>query len=309
MSDARPLVSIGIPGYNRPAGLIQALRCICSQSYRNIEIIVSDNCTPGSEIDTIMQAAMESDRRIQYFKQEKNIGATANFQFVLSKAKGKYFAWAADDDLCEDTFVEKIIAILENNADVALCGCDIEIIDENGTYQDSVELDSIRLTTDWHSGKKLFFCYPISNIFFCIYGIFRTEYISKCNVGNRGAWKGFATNSEVPILGEVSRYGKIIAIPERLKSYRRHTQSVYNQETKTISVFDAFMLRFIIRARLLRLAMLSGSSFGERLSLMGAVVMSAIESFRLPSAVLNILPKSLRNSIRHHASKLPNLWR
>jgi glycosyltransferase involved in cell wall biosynthesis len=43
--DKMPLVSIGLPTYNRPAGLKRALDCIIAQKYLAVEIIVSDNCS------------------------------------------------------------------------------------------------------------------------------------------------------------------------------------------------------------------------------------------------------------------------
>jgi glycosyltransferase involved in cell wall biosynthesis len=45
---------------------------------------------------------MKDDRRVQYFRQDENRGPTFNFDFVLKKATGKYFMWAADDDYFED---------------------------------------------------------------------------------------------------------------------------------------------------------------------------------------------------------------
>ncbi|MBU4370171.1 glycosyltransferase [Patescibacteria group bacterium] len=43
------LVSVGIPTYNRPESLRRTLECITSQTYKNLEIIISDNCSPNQE--------------------------------------------------------------------------------------------------------------------------------------------------------------------------------------------------------------------------------------------------------------------
>jgi glycosyltransferase involved in cell wall biosynthesis len=93
-----PLVSIGIPTYNRPEGLRNALLGITRQTYANIEVIVSDNGSPGNEINDIMQGFCSTDQRVIFHRQEKNLGPTHNFRFVLEKATGDYFMWAADDD-------------------------------------------------------------------------------------------------------------------------------------------------------------------------------------------------------------------
>jgi len=108
-NNEQPLVSIGIPTYNRPEGLRQTLECITRQTYKNLEIIVSDNCSLGKETKSIIKEFMFKDSRIQYFYQEKNNGPLFNFNFVLQKATGEYFMWAADDDKWELFFIENCV--------------------------------------------------------------------------------------------------------------------------------------------------------------------------------------------------------
>lgn len=103
------LVSVGIPTYNRPEGLRRTLKCIAGQTHQNLEIIVSDNCSPSRETENIVKEFMDKDSRIQYFRQEKNKGPTLNFQFVLEMATGEYFMWAADDDIVETFFIERCL--------------------------------------------------------------------------------------------------------------------------------------------------------------------------------------------------------
>ena len=67
-----PLVSVGIPTFNRPDGLRRTLECITNQTYKNLEIIVSDNCSPGPETEAVVREFMAKDRRIQYYRQENN---------------------------------------------------------------------------------------------------------------------------------------------------------------------------------------------------------------------------------------------
>jgi hypothetical protein len=93
-----PLISVGVPTYCRPEGLRNTLLAITRQTYLNIEVIVSDNCSPGEAVSKMMSEFCQQDLRIAFYKQEKNVGPTDNFYFVLSKAKGNYFIWAADDD-------------------------------------------------------------------------------------------------------------------------------------------------------------------------------------------------------------------
>ena len=109
MEKKQLLVSVGIPTYNRPEGLRRTLECITRQTYKNLEIIVSDNCSPVSQTEEVVRESIAKDSRIHYFRQQKNMGPTFNFKFVLEKATGEYFMWAADDDEWESFFIEKCL--------------------------------------------------------------------------------------------------------------------------------------------------------------------------------------------------------
>ena len=94
-----PLVSIGIPTYNRADGFLkQALQSAVNQTYGNIEIIVSDNCSTDHTEDLVNEF---SDSRIKYIKHNNNIGANNNFNFCVNSAKGDYFLLLHDDDLID----------------------------------------------------------------------------------------------------------------------------------------------------------------------------------------------------------------
>ena len=107
-----PLISIGLPTFNRPEGLKKALMQLCNQTYSNIEIIISDNCSPNLQVQEIANSFNKSDLRVKYFRQTKNIGMFDNFRFVLNKSSGKYFMWASDDDEFDKFCIEKLQLLL-----------------------------------------------------------------------------------------------------------------------------------------------------------------------------------------------------
>ena len=108
----QPLVSIGIPTYNRPQGLRRALESIIKQTYQNLEIIVSDNCSveeetaKETEAGMIVREFMAKDERIQYFRQEENIGLFYNKKFLFEASHGEYFTWLCDDDERSPEYIE-----------------------------------------------------------------------------------------------------------------------------------------------------------------------------------------------------------
>jgi glycosyltransferase involved in cell wall biosynthesis len=94
---APPLVSIGLPVYNGEMDIARALDCLLAQTFANFELIIADNAsTDGTE--RICRAYAARDSRIRYVRHAQNLGAIANFSFVLQEAVGDYFMWAAADD-------------------------------------------------------------------------------------------------------------------------------------------------------------------------------------------------------------------
>lgn len=101
-----PLVSVGVPTYNRPELLQRALDKLLAQTYSNLEIIVSDNASSNPRVAEVVDRYRQHDPRIRSFRQSSNIGAMPNFLFVLNQAQGDFFMWAADDDDWSPDFIQ-----------------------------------------------------------------------------------------------------------------------------------------------------------------------------------------------------------
>lgn len=127
-----PLISVGIPTYNRPEELRRTLQSITNQTYRNLEIIVSNNASTDKEVEAVINEFVQSDKRIQYFLQPENIGPTHNFQFVLDKATAGFFIWVADDDWREPNFIEELYKQLSSDNSAVVAFCDFDSRDVQG---------------------------------------------------------------------------------------------------------------------------------------------------------------------------------
>jgi glycosyltransferase involved in cell wall biosynthesis len=149
MQPSLPLVTIAIPTYNRADNYLrQALTSALTQTYPNIEIIVSDNCSTD-HTKTLMTGF--SDSRIKYFRHAKNIGANNNFNFSLQQAKGTYFLLLHDDDLIDRDFIETCMNANEYAGDSGIIRTGIRVIDSN----DKV-LREMRNVTDGTSTDAFF---------------------------------------------------------------------------------------------------------------------------------------------------------
>jgi len=115
MSIREPLVSIIIPTYNQSDLLGKAIGSALNQSYNNIEIIVCDDCSS----DTTEQIVSEflNDKRVKYFKNEKNLGRVANYRNGLyNRANGEWVVnLDGDDFFIYDTYIEEAIGLVTIN--------------------------------------------------------------------------------------------------------------------------------------------------------------------------------------------------
>jgi glycosyltransferase involved in cell wall biosynthesis len=111
-----PLVSIGIPCYNRAHLIGRAIESALKQDYRNLELIISDNASTD-ETEAVCRDFAARDDRVTYIRQAENQGAVFNFDIVRRHAQGKYFLWLGDDDWLEPDYVSACVNFLEAHAD------------------------------------------------------------------------------------------------------------------------------------------------------------------------------------------------
>lgn len=127
--DTIPLVSIGMPVYNGEDYIEQAVKSLLNQSFRDIEIIISDNASTDDTVNICKRLA-DDDSRIKLICQTENRGVIANFAHVLDQASGTYFMWAAADDIWSPDWLEVLVDEVRKRPCVAF-GL-VETIDESG---------------------------------------------------------------------------------------------------------------------------------------------------------------------------------
>jgi len=127
-----PCVSIGMPAYNSELYISFALDSLLAQTYRDFEIVISDNgSTDGTE--EICREYVERDERIRYFREEVNRGLSWNFNRTFELSRGKFFKWAATDDICDPTFLSRCMDILNKDKSVVCCHTKTMKIDGSGS--------------------------------------------------------------------------------------------------------------------------------------------------------------------------------
>lgn len=111
-----PLVTVGIPTYNRSSKLKFAVESVLKQTYTNIEIIVFDNASTD-ETELYCNSVSKNNNNFKYYKQEKNVGPMLNFSSTLKFKKGEYFVFLSDDDFFSNNYIDECVKFLNQNPD------------------------------------------------------------------------------------------------------------------------------------------------------------------------------------------------
>ena len=109
MNNENPLVSILIPVYNREKYIGEAIESAINQTYKNIEVIIVDNCSTDNTWK-ILQDYQCKDKRIHIFQNEKNLGPVYNWIECFKGAKGVYSKILWSDDWMSLDFVENALS-------------------------------------------------------------------------------------------------------------------------------------------------------------------------------------------------------
>ena len=117
-------VSVLVPFLNSEFYLKTCIDSILNQTFADFELILlNDGSTDGSE-DIVKSY---SDARIKYYKNDKNLGMVGSCNRLLEIATGEYLARMDSDDISLSTRIEKQVAFLDENPDVAMLGTWIEL--------------------------------------------------------------------------------------------------------------------------------------------------------------------------------------
>lgn len=126
-----PQLSLGLPVYNGERFLPQILSCLLGQTFDDFELIVCDNASSDGTRQICLDHARR-DTRVRYVRNERNLGAIANFNLTLSLSQAPFFKWVAHDDLYAASYLATCMDILDKNPDVVLAHSASAFIDEDG---------------------------------------------------------------------------------------------------------------------------------------------------------------------------------
>ncbi len=125
-----PLVSIICLCYNHEQFVAQALDSVINQSYKNIELLIADDCSPDNSADVI-EDWLQKHPEIHFTKNSVNLGNTKTFNSLFHKAKGEFIIDLAADDILKPDCIANQIQGFRDHQDAGLVYGNMNLIDEN----------------------------------------------------------------------------------------------------------------------------------------------------------------------------------
>ena len=111
-------VEVLIPTYNRPTALAVTLTGVLHQTFRDLDVIVSDQTEGASvlerpEVQSIARLFRQRGQQVTFHHHLPRRGVAEHRHFLLSRSQAPYVLFLDDDILMEPEVVERLVSVLE----------------------------------------------------------------------------------------------------------------------------------------------------------------------------------------------------
>ena len=199
--------SIVMPMYKQPEEVIsRAVYSIINQTYKDWELIICDNGSYYDGVTDFIDNLRKKDKRVIYFKNEKNVGWPKGISLCLERATGEFMGFIADDDYLEQLWLEDVYSEIEkNNPDVIWLGQKYDIL-EDGIFK---TVESKIPTYKVLEGKENI-CKNLISFFQDVYFNSMQHYISM------DLLKRYRINFYDKYIGDCGAMAKVLSVTEKM---------------------------------------------------------------------------------------------
>jgi glycosyltransferase involved in cell wall biosynthesis len=210
---SKPLISVVMPTYDRPERLRRAVESVREQTYRNLELIVVDDCSPTPAEQVLSDFELEG-LEVRHIRHSENRGANAARNNGIEAANGEFVAFLDDDDEWVPTKLERqVAAFSEAGPDVGVVYTGMRIL-----YPDRTRITASTVsgdvTGDILVGRSL--------------APFPTVMVRACVIGEAGLPdERFPSWQDREWYLRLSRVCQFVALPEPLTiRHKRHEDRI-----------------------------------------------------------------------------------
>lgn len=219
------LVSIIMPSWNTGKYIADSIQSVINQTYKDWELIIVDDCSTDNT-DKVVQTF--KDKRIKYFKNDKNCGAALTRNRALRVAKGEWIAFLDSDDLWKPKKLEYQIKFMKKN-DLVFSYHEYEKIDEESKPL-NIYVSGPRVVT-----KRKMYNYGYPG---CLTFMYSAKAMGLIQI------KDIKKNNDYAILLKLCKKADCVLLKKNLAKYRIRKQSISHDKLrkKLKSHYDLFHL-------------------------------------------------------------------
>ena len=143
MQRKTPKVSVLTPIYNtNPTHLREMIESILNQTFKDFEFLILNDSPQNTEIEKIIKEYARQDKRIKYYKNDKNMGITPSRNKLLEMSHGEYLAIFDHDDISVPTRLEEEVVYLDAHPNVGVVSGWLKYFDKDNNIWKSPETDT-----------------------------------------------------------------------------------------------------------------------------------------------------------------------
>ena len=220
MINNHPKVTIVICTYNQQDFIHETLDSVLGQTYPHLEVIITDDGSTDTTPTILLDYGQRYPDKVHVVLSEQNTGIPANINRGLALCTGELIVILDGDDLMLPVKIEKQVTFLQDHPEATGCYHDAEVFDSATGQTWGLMSQAYTGTTNLKQGKIQDWFVP-RNFFLPSAIMFLA---SACPA--HGYDERLKYLSEVVFFAEVFRAGTLLAMPEALVRYRRHTQNI-----------------------------------------------------------------------------------
>lgn len=228
-----PLVTVVMACYNSERYLHEAIDSVLGQTYRNLELLIVDDCSSDSTV-AIVQDYIAADSRVRLIQRQARGGRPAvTKNSAIEHIRGQFVCFLDHDDYYGPEKIETLLALLEANPDCVAAFHDIDLVDGSGAFLNRY-LDGFVGEAKAHlqaGGDRIYFCddqfFRFQSIHYAaLHTISVMIALERISSGCLQFDTQYKVCDDTDLWIRLGLEGRMIYVDRPLASYRQHSSNI-----------------------------------------------------------------------------------
>ena len=241
-----PLVSVVVITYNSAKTVVETLDSIKAQTYQNIELIVSDDCSKDNTAEIVIEWLNRNRGRFVYAEwvtSAVNTGVSGNINRGITKSSGEWIKSIAGDDLLVSTAIEEYVHfVVYNKNTIKMCVCDVLPF----AIENSLSQTTLKIYQKWFKFAQEEYESQIKRVSMFLVFVGPAYFYSRELYDEVGGFdESYGNLEEWPFVYKVIKKGyRIYTLDRKLVKYRISPTSLCNETKNGLENYGLFNSKY-----------------------------------------------------------------